>query len=494
MSSSTLPKDAAVSNDNRSNMMINETNQLSEREREILRLVATGLSNQQIANQLGISVNTVKVHLRNVFSKIGVASRTEATMYAVRAGIVTIDRAEPALLAATTPEVLSAEPVVSVEPEATLEETPALELAPLPALEQPVVPISSVTVPLQEQAMAEPAVARRRTWLIPALAGAALLGLIAAGAWWSGWFGGNEAPEATADRARWKELPAAQTARAGFAIASSADKLYAIGGESADGVLSKVERYDASLGIWTELSQKPTPVTDVRAVVLGGKLYVPGGRRSNNPSDITAVFERYDPNTESWETLPEMPQPRSGYALAALEGKLYLFGGWDGSAYRGEVFEYDPERESWRERTPMPTARSFADAGVIEGSIYVLGGENQSGRLANNEVYTPAQEGAQPWARRSPLPQPRSRFGLAVALSIIHVLGGDPGTATPVKYNARTDSWQSFGGPSQTVGSQPGVVQQDVSIVVLGGKTATDSYSSAMQAYQALSTIFLPRQ
>src|SRR5687768_2580013 len=56
-------------------VMINQTNQLSEREREILRLVAGGLTNQQIANQLGISVNTVKVHLRNVFAKIGVASR-----------------------------------------------------------------------------------------------------------------------------------------------------------------------------------------------------------------------------------------------------------------------------------------------------------------------------------------------------------------------------------------------------------------------------------
>lgn len=64
--------------------------QLSEREREILRLVATGATNQQIAVQLNISANTVKVHLRNIFGKIGVASRTEATVYAVRNGIVEI--------------------------------------------------------------------------------------------------------------------------------------------------------------------------------------------------------------------------------------------------------------------------------------------------------------------------------------------------------------------------------------------------------------------
>jgi DNA-binding NarL/FixJ family response regulator len=56
--------------------------QLSDREREVLRLAATGMANKQIGRALGISERTVKVHLGNVFKRIGVGDRTSAAMWA----------------------------------------------------------------------------------------------------------------------------------------------------------------------------------------------------------------------------------------------------------------------------------------------------------------------------------------------------------------------------------------------------------------------------
>ena len=58
------------------------TPQLSEREEEVLRLVAQGLPNKHIARRLGIAERTVKAHLTNVFQRLGVTDRTQAALWA----------------------------------------------------------------------------------------------------------------------------------------------------------------------------------------------------------------------------------------------------------------------------------------------------------------------------------------------------------------------------------------------------------------------------
>jgi two-component system nitrate/nitrite response regulator NarL len=62
------------------------THDLTAREREVLGCMASGMTNQQVAKSLGISIRTVAVHVSRVLRKTGSASRTEAALWAVRRG------------------------------------------------------------------------------------------------------------------------------------------------------------------------------------------------------------------------------------------------------------------------------------------------------------------------------------------------------------------------------------------------------------------------
>ncbi len=66
-------------------------NPLTEREAEVLRLVAQGLSNQDIARKLNISDPTVRTHVSNIMSKLHLATRIQAALYALREGLVSLD-------------------------------------------------------------------------------------------------------------------------------------------------------------------------------------------------------------------------------------------------------------------------------------------------------------------------------------------------------------------------------------------------------------------
>lgn len=69
-------------------------NELTEREVEVLRLVARGDSNLQISAQLYISVNTVKTHIKNILSKLQLENRTQVAAFAAKAGLVAPDVAK----------------------------------------------------------------------------------------------------------------------------------------------------------------------------------------------------------------------------------------------------------------------------------------------------------------------------------------------------------------------------------------------------------------
>jgi len=63
---------------------------LSERERQVLNLAANGAANKRIASELYLSSRTVDAHMRSIFDKLGVSSRTEAVIEAVRQHLIQI--------------------------------------------------------------------------------------------------------------------------------------------------------------------------------------------------------------------------------------------------------------------------------------------------------------------------------------------------------------------------------------------------------------------
>ena len=372
-----------------SERMSSDSAQISERERDILRLVAMGATNQQIANQLNISINTVKVHLRNIFEKIGAASRTEATVFAIRQGLVQLDRAPEAALPATvgtlpgdagTVAPIDSPPALPETFPAANTSTPAgtLEIQPAPA--EPAIVLDPESAPSATTAAVTPRGSGRARVLLFAALG--LVVLLAGAVVYLLMQRQTAAPTTaptsvqSAPPSRWKLHSAWAQPRTDFAIAAADNKLYLIGGAQGDTVSAAVERYDPSKDQLVALNAKPTAARNVRAVTLGGKIYVPGGEAQDGK--VLAICEAYDPRTKQWESLPPLPAPRSRYALADFEGQLYLFGGWDGTAYRGEVFVFDPRAKTWAESAPMRTPRTRA--ALVEERIYVIGGENQSGR------------------------------------------------------------------------------------------------------------------
>ena len=65
---------------------------LSERELDVLRLLARGLANKEISRDLGIAEKTVKTHVSSILGKLGVQSRTQAALYAGRVGVVPVNQ------------------------------------------------------------------------------------------------------------------------------------------------------------------------------------------------------------------------------------------------------------------------------------------------------------------------------------------------------------------------------------------------------------------
>jgi DNA-binding CsgD family transcriptional regulator/N-acetylneuraminic acid mutarotase len=430
---------------------------ISEREIEVLQLVATGATNQEIARELVISVNTVKVHLRNIFEKLGVQSRTEATLWAIQQGWVVVNGVEAPVAEPSGGTV--AEPGISeknVEPLAWWQRVYALVALSLA--------LALLVLPFVQRG--ERAVAADNPISDQPVASRSLL---------------------RAETSRWSQRVKLPTPRTRLALVTYNKQLFAVGGDRESGATDLVEIYSIDTDTWSSGAPKPTPVSNVSAAVVRGHIYVPGGCIGVNQA--TDRVEVYDPSNDTWTQVAPLPIPLCTYALATADEKLFVFGGWDGENFIDRVFAYDPGTDVWTELSPMPAARGFAAAGTIGGTVLVVGGYDGVHEFADTYAYDIASD---TWTERASMSVGRGGLGVAVVSGKLYAIGGgwENYLATNERYDPVSDTWTAFESPVLGEWRNLGVAASDTHIYAVGGWNG--SYMDTNESYQAIFRVHLP--
>jgi DNA-binding CsgD family transcriptional regulator/N-acetylneuraminic acid mutarotase len=460
--------------------------ELSERELEILTLLATGLSNKEIASQLFLSVNTVKVHLRNIFAKLGVQSRTEATVIAMQRGYISVpNTAAPGVVSA------NGEPALEREPIETAAQSPAAQTPEAQTLVEP--------LPITPAIEIEPVlpVRRRLLWIGLALLaiGLAVIAAPRGSAQSSGqtqpFSDSANAGAATALQTGdsvWQQLVPMSLARGRLAAAALGSRIVAIGGESSNGITGLVEIWDAVQQTWSIGQNKPTPVANVGAAVLNDQIIVPGGYTAAGTP--TASVEAYHVISDEWTSLAALPAPRFAYAMATHNGKVYVFGGWDGQGYTNSTFIYDPATNAWTRGAPLPIGRGFAGAAALSNAIYVVGGYADDHEFDRCDRYLPDKDR---WEACAPMSVARGGLSLVPISGRLYAIGGGwTGYLTfNERYDPGTNSWSVSPSPFTGQWRGMGAAQVGNDIYALGGWNG--QYLNVLEKYSPFPfSIFVP--
>ena len=456
---------------------------LSPRELEMVDLVAEGLTNREIAARAFLSPNTVKVHLRNIFAKTGVASRTELTVLAVQEGWVIV------------PGVHTAPPPVANAPAAPETEavTPVATEVAAPSLKTAV---STPTAPRADSAPLPPASPpwpRERWW------GLLLAGVVAvfimtlpqrphnptAASLDSNIFDPAQSPLdpliLTEDDG-WEELAPLPVRRAGLGLALHAGTLYGIGGMTSAGPVADLSIYDVALRVWRVGSPRPVALANVGAGLVQNVLVVPGGCDAAwQPQSVTHI---YDIQQDVWREAAPLPQPLCAYALTVFEDEVYVFGGLGSQGdYRAETYVYNVAEDTWTARAASPEARAFGAAATLNKRIFYVGGHDGRRERATCEIYSPKEER---WQSCVPMLQPRSGLGLVSLGGQLQAIGGgwDAYLGFNERYDPANEMWRVLETPIIGEWRNLGAVAWDGALYVVGGWNG--DYMNRMYKFELL--------
>ena len=474
---------------------------LTERELEVLKLLATGVSNKEIAAQLFLSPNTIKVHLRNIFTKLEVQTRTEATLLAMRNGWVSTGhtgnlasaaQSNAAISDAWKPEDIppfaEATSHVSIPKivEQARSETQNIEASVSTSSDdteatQRIVPLPVITpVPVAPNPQLLPSLSmRRRLALI--LAGVCTLLLLVLVLWpqqtdattpeESPFVGGGPIFVPASDSTRWVERSSMRTARAGGVGVAISNTVVIVGGQTATGLSDEVLQYTLKPDSWVNLdTPKPTSVLYAGGAAIDNRIYVLGGVGTNGQP--SRQFEMLNMQTKQWTALSNLPTALSGHAVVATGGKLYVFGGRENGEITNHASVFDPVSESWAELPSMTTARTQAAAAFLNDRIFVIGGYDGQQELGVCESYLIKEN---KWESCAAMTTARSSFGLAAVGQVLYAVGG--GFKDFVGFNEKYDygqkTWSNFEMPNTRIGDwrNIAVVALPTEFYVVGGST-----------------------
>jgi DNA-binding CsgD family transcriptional regulator/N-acetylneuraminic acid mutarotase len=445
---------------------------LSDRELDVLTRLAAGESNKTIADGLSISPYTVKTHLRNIYAKLDVSTRTEAMTVALQQGVLPMPGEAAAV--GNSPVDLSDGASSST-----------IEAIPDPPAEHP--------LPERHRGPV-------RRWRALSLALLALLVLVVALFAYMQWRTGGapiepaEAPfvEQPIGETRWMSSRPLPEARAGRATTAVGLDVYVIGGETDAGVSDDVRVFDTLQRTWRRAAAKPTAVSAVTAGELFGEIYVPGGVTADGaPTDIV---EAYSPSQDAWRRLASLPQALAGGLAVADGGFLYVFGGRNEEGVLDTAYVYDPGADSWRPIAPLPEPRTGAAGGALTGRLYVVGGSDGTTERDSCYEYDPA---ADEWADCPSMLRPRAGAGATVLINKLYVIGGteqgaEPSAAHGEVYDPNSRTWTVLNAPPGGAWTEPGVTHVEARIYALGGRRG-ETLSDATLVYSPLAfQTFIP--
>jgi DNA-binding CsgD family transcriptional regulator/N-acetylneuraminic acid mutarotase len=443
-------------------------NPLSEREMEVARLLVTGATNGEIARELVISPHTVKVHVRNVFDKLQVSSRTEASMLLVKRGWVTVPGVEVGAGETPAPEVEEAT-IPQVEP------LPDREAEPRPW--QLGIVMAALAVALVILLLPAWITTPKSTLGLLSDSGQTVLGQPVL----------NNLPY------RWEIQPPLSQPRSRLAAVEVEGQIYAIGGEDEVGMpLDLVEIYDLASKQWRLGAPLPSPRANLALTISGDDLIVAGGSRldpassevlaagddslagANIASLLYDDMARYNRAEDGWSEGGKLPMPLAGTALAAHGDMLYLLGGWNGQQMQDAVWQLplakfeDATAEDWEVVTHLPQAVAWFGAAMVDDLLYVVGGFDGRQELADCATYNVTTG---EWRQLTSLNYPRGGVNLVYDGITVLALGG--GWASTIqsheRYDALTNQWTTIASPISGEWRHFGAAANEGSVYILGG-------------------------